>query len=336
MAIPPGGCIWDALWHATLALALVAAAPRAGAARTLSVGPGAAFTRPSEAAAAASPGDRIEIAAGTYYDCAVLSADRVVIEGAGPETRLTDTTCQGKAILVAAARGIIVRDLTLARARVPDGNGAGIRAERADLLVQGVRFENNQDGLLAADAPAGVLQIEDCVFTQNGARGSPHPTASLVVGLWARLDIRNTIFMPGPGQSQIRSAAALTSISASRIEAATGDGATIEASGGLSMTGSTVQSGGGQSGRQAAVLSLPGPGDTLALHGNTLLGGGTLLLNWSGRVPVLAANVVGQGGVLQSTAGAWSHRLRATLGQAYRDARWLAGGLYRRLMAWLR
>ncbi len=311
----------------------MAAAPPL-AARTLTVGAGGSFATLSAAAGTAGPGDRVEIGPGTYYDCAVLRADGLLVEGAGPQTRLTDKTCEGKAILVTAGRGITVRNLTLARARVPDGNGAGIRAEGPDLLVQGVRFENNQDGLLAGDQPGGTLRIEDCVFADNGDGGS---TASLVVGRWARLAIRRSQFMPAKGESQIRSAAALTSIVASRIDRASGGGATIAVSGGLSLVGSAIQAGNGPEGRRAAVLALPGGGDTpLMLRGNTLSGGGTLLLNWSGRAPVLEANQVGADGILQSTSGAWSHRLHALVGEAYRTARSVAGSLHRRLLSWLR
>lgn len=298
------------------------------------MGAGAGFATLSAAAAAAAPGDRIEIGPGTYYDCAVLAADGLLIEGAGPATVLTDRTCQGKAILVAAGRGITVRSLTLARARVADGNGAGIRAEGAGLLVQGVRFADNQDGLLAGDQPGGVLRLENCVFAGNG--GDRRSTASLVVGHWARLDIRHTQFLAGAGESQIRSAAGLTSISASRIDAATGSGPTIEARGGLSVVGSALQAGRGPDGRHAAVLALPGSDGMLMLRGNTLQGGGTLLLNWSGRVPVLEANMLAPDGVLQSTAGAWQHRLRAALGGAYRRARHVVAGLHARMPSWLR
>ena len=54
---------------------------------------------------------------------------------------------------------ITIRNLTLQRARVPDKNGAGIRAEGKDLLVDGVKFINNQNGILAAPRPDGTITI---------------------------------------------------------------------------------------------------------------------------------------------------------------------------------
>ena len=45
----------------------------------------------------------------------------------GAKVVITDKACQGKALFVTVGEGITVRNLTLTRARVPDGNGAGIR-----------------------------------------------------------------------------------------------------------------------------------------------------------------------------------------------------------------
>jgi hypothetical protein len=64
---------------------LFASNPRSPAlAATLEVGPGKTYTQPSAAAAAAHDGDRIVIAAGSYFDCAVWKANTLTIEGAGP------------------------------------------------------------------------------------------------------------------------------------------------------------------------------------------------------------------------------------------------------------
>ena len=301
------------------------------AARTLSVGPGAEFAQPSQAAVAAQDGDHVHIAAGTYYDCAVWRAASLVIEGAGPATRLTDATCQGKAIMVVDGRAATIRDLTLARARVPDGNGAGIRAEAPDLTVQRVRFEDDQVGLLAGDQPLGTLRIGDSAF-------SGIAVASLVVGRWARLDIAGTRFARAAGQAVIRSDAEITEIATSRIEAGTAvAGAAVQAGGGLTVTDTALTAGRGPQERHAAVLALPARDDAavLSLHRVTLQGGGTLLLNWSGRSADLAGNSVGAEAVESSSAGAWSFRLRRSLHGGYDALHAAAGALHRRLLGWL-
>ena len=119
-------------------------------AATLEVGPDKPMKQPSEAAAAAADGDHILIAPGEYFDCAVWRANKLVIEGTGkPEdTVITDKTCNGKGLFLTDGEDITIRNLTLTRARVPDGNGAGIRMEAGNLTVEHVRFVNNQNGIL--------------------------------------------------------------------------------------------------------------------------------------------------------------------------------------------
>ena len=149
-------------------LAFLLVAPELSA-RTLEVGPGKPYANPSQAAAAARDGDRVSIAAGEYFDCAVWPQNNLVVEGS-PDgaTIVTDKTCQGKAIFVIPGNDVTIRSLTLTRARVPDMNGAGIRAEGRNLLVDRVRFIDNQNGILAANQPEGRLIVRDSEFARNG------------------------------------------------------------------------------------------------------------------------------------------------------------------------
>ncbi|GEP60708.1 right-handed parallel beta-helix repeat-containing protein [Reyranella soli] len=149
-------------------LALLFLALPAGA-RTLEVGAGKQFSQPSQAAAVAQDGDRVVIAPGHYFDCAVWRQNNLTVEGASAQdTVITDKTCQGKALFVIPGSNVTVRNLTLTRARSPDGNGAGIRAEGRNLLVEKVRFIDNQNGILAADQPQGELIVRDSEFVRNG------------------------------------------------------------------------------------------------------------------------------------------------------------------------
>jgi hypothetical protein len=137
-------------------------------AKVLEVGPNKPFKQPSEAIAAAENGDDIRIGGGQYFDCAIVKQDDLTIEGVGPDVVLTDKTCAGKAILVIDGSRITVRNLTLQRARVPDRNGAGIRAEGGDLTVENARFINNENGILSADNPAVSIRITGSSFIGNG------------------------------------------------------------------------------------------------------------------------------------------------------------------------
>jgi hypothetical protein len=158
--------------RAAAVLALVAgvlamAAP--ARAVTLEVGEGKHYPTPSAAAEVARDGDHIVIAKGEYFDCAIWRASNLVIEGAGPDaTVITDKTCGGKALFVMDGDNITVRNLTLTRARVPDGNGAGIRSEGGTLTIEHVNFINNQDGILSAALPQATMTIRDSQFIRNG------------------------------------------------------------------------------------------------------------------------------------------------------------------------
>ena len=144
----------------SIMLAALCLGPATGAmAATLHAGPGQTFALPSQAIAAAHDGDTIAIHPGQYFDCAVVRRNDLTIEGVGGSVVLTDKPCQGKALLVIDGRNVTVRDLTLQRVRVPDHNGAGIRAEGGDLTIENTRFINNQNGLLAAGNQAATIRI---------------------------------------------------------------------------------------------------------------------------------------------------------------------------------
>jgi hypothetical protein len=159
---------WTRLTLAAAAAAASIGIPWAAAAKVLEVGPDKPFHQPSEAIAAAASGDDVRIASGQYFDCAIIRQDNLTIEGIGPDAVLTDKTCAGKAILVIDGNNVTVRDLTLQRARVPDRNGAGIRAEGGDLRVENTRFINNENGILAADNPAATIRVTGGGFIGNG------------------------------------------------------------------------------------------------------------------------------------------------------------------------
>src|SRR5260370_1088655 len=136
----------------------------------------------SPPAAAAQDDDIVLTNPGTSYDCAIWRAQRLPIQGQGADTVITDTPCQGKALFILAGDAATVRDLTLTRARVPDGNGAGIRLEAPSLTLQNVRFVNNEVGLLTGSPGPGQIRITDCLFEAGGVGGDRPMFAGLVNG----------------------------------------------------------------------------------------------------------------------------------------------------------
>ena len=270
---------------AALALAMQAAA------RDLTVGAGRAYATPSAAVAAAGPGDRILIYPGHYFDCAVLAIDHLTIEGVGDPAAvvLTDKTCQGKALLVVGGQDTTVANLTLTRARVPDGNGAGIRAEGGNLTVQGVRFVNNQDGILTIDTAPMTLTVRDSLFDHNGVCGAACSHA-IYAGHIVQLTVEHSVFRDTRDGHDIKSRARRTVVTGCDIA----DGPEGTASylvelpngGTLVMRGNTLEKGPHSGNHTAAVaIGMEGvdqPTDEITVEGNRFTNDGdyhTALVN---------------------------------------------------------
>ncbi len=327
-------------------------------ARTLEVGPDRELKNPSDAARIAADGDRIAIDPGEYYDCALWHANAIVIEAADPAKAggvvLTDSACAGKASFVIDGRDVTLRGLTFTRIRVPDGNGAGIRAEGRNLTVEHCAFINNQTAILAADQSEGFLVVRDSEFSANGACGAGRCVGAIAVGQLARLIVEKSRFHDPRGSqqtdgkpaagAQITSAAQFTELLENQIEdhagassflvAYTGDGA-------LLMTGNLLEKGPQPPDSRAAILATGtgwGHAENLAFRHNTLINHtshpGVLLLNWTDADPELEQNILGADDAAVSSRGIWRHRLRYVLDiliGAKDSARHMAGSLRRKL-----
>ncbi len=204
----------------TVLCAAITLASPAGA-RTLMVGPGQAYSLPSAAAAAAQNGDTISIAAGTYTDCAVWNASNITIAGAGMRnTHIGNKSCIGKGVFVIYGNNVTVRDLALVHASVPDLNGAGIRAEGTNLVVQRVHFMHNQDGILADEIPASKILVRDSYFYGNGncppsGQGCAH---GMYINGVAELTVEHSSFLNQREGHHIKSRAAITRVIDNSIE----------------------------------------------------------------------------------------------------------------------
>ena len=292
------------------------------AARVLEVGPGRAYPAPGAAAAAAQDGDTVAIAAGSYFDCAQWHASGLTIAGPpndenGPLVTITDKACAGKAAFVIGGDGVTVRGISFERIRVPDGNGAGIRAEGRDLTVLDSRFVNDQIGILAGGS-GGFLKIAGTRFTGNGASFDGRPTHAVLAGALDLLRIEHSDFQQARGGDHVVSDARRTELVADHFADAGGhmSGPLVWVNGGaLLLEGSTVDLAGGAADRPGAVL-VTGDADTLTVRGNTLAepdGHVPLLRNWSGADAIADANTVPPNVDAVSDSGATYHRLRSRI-----------------------
>ena len=153
---------------------------KTGTGRTLMVGPGHPYAKPCAAIAAASPGDTIEVDAagnGTYDgDVCFWSKANLTIRGVNGMARIdaAGKNAQGKAIWVIAGANTLIENIELSGCKVPDGNGAGIRAEGQGLFLRRVYFHHNQDGVLGMAELRGTMTIEFSEFAYHGTDGSTH------------------------------------------------------------------------------------------------------------------------------------------------------------------
>ncbi len=199
------------LRSSTLAVLAVLAAASAHA-RTLEAGAGKQYPVPSAAIAAAEPGDKVAIYPGQYFDCAVMQKNNVTVEGVGNAEQIvmTDKACEGKALLVIRGENVTIRNLTLTRARVPDENGAGIRGESKSITIDGVRFVNNQNGILSG-TEGGSMTVRNSYFEKNGFCGGAC-SHGIYAGHLDLLHVENTRFFDTQHAHHIKSRALRTEV----------------------------------------------------------------------------------------------------------------------------
>lgn len=187
---------WLTWWW--VVVCVVAMVPSSHAA-TWVVGPSGSEMSLAEALAKAADGDVIAVMPGEYVgQVGSITQRQLTIRGVGkrPVLRAGGKSAENKAILVVKDGDITLENLEFRGARVPDGNGAGVRLERGKLLVRTCAFFDNENGLLTANFADAELTIEDSVFGDApNAKGSlPH---LLYVGRIAKLSVTGSRFHEG-------------------------------------------------------------------------------------------------------------------------------------------
>ena len=111
----------------------------------------------------------VEIAPGTYHECAVQSGGRITIRAARPGSVVFEgTACEGKAVLVLRGSESWVDGIVFRGIRVGDGNGAGIRTELGDLHVTNSMFLDSQEGILGGQPNGQRITIDRSTFAGLG------------------------------------------------------------------------------------------------------------------------------------------------------------------------
>ena len=265
----------------TLALALILTGPAEGAGRVLRVGPAANFATPSAAALAARDDDIVEIAAADYRgDVAVWTASRLRIVGLGARPHISGDgrNALGKGIWVVRGDDTVIENVEISGARVPERNGAAIRLEGRNLVLRDAYLHDNENGLLAGAKADSTVTIEHCEFARTGnGEGYTH---NLYVGAVAKLTVDRSYLHHAVGGHQLKSRAAVSVVTNSRLADEADGRASYEADfpngGNVTLVSNILQK--GASAENTTLVSfgaegLSGSGDhRLVAKGNTFVG----------------------------------------------------------------
>ena len=151
----------------------------------------------------------INIAAGTYRECAVQQAGRVSYVAREFGTVIFDgVACDGKAALVLGGREARVEGLIFQNIAVPDRNGAGIRLQAGNLVVRESLFRDSEQGILTGNDPRGTIRIEQSTFSGLGICVDGGDCAhSLYIGDYGSLSVVRSRFERGTGGHYVKTRA---------------------------------------------------------------------------------------------------------------------------------
>lgn len=154
----------------------------------------------TEAAALAIDGDIVEILPGEYIAQPVVwTQANLTIRGIGkrPVMLAGNTSAEGKAIWVIRNGNITIENIEFRGARVPDGNGAGIRFEKGHLTLRNCAFYDNEMGLLTSNFESAVLDVVDSEFGDAPRHFSGALHHLLYVGTISRFSLVGSRFQNG-------------------------------------------------------------------------------------------------------------------------------------------
>jgi len=215
--------VTDSSANSSLGTAILSIAPVSGT--ILTVGPGKQFTTIAAAVAASHSGDTIQVAAGTYVNDYASITTNITLEGVGGMVNMISTQDipNGKGIFIINGN-VTINNFTFSGATVDpaDANGAGVRYESGNLILNDDYFFNNQNGLLGGANATGTITVNNCEFADNGIGDSQSLgygfTHNIYVGGIATLTINNSYFHNANIGNEIKSRAANTTITNSRID----------------------------------------------------------------------------------------------------------------------
>lgn len=189
--------------------------------RVLTVGVGKDFATVSQAIGASQNGDLIKVDAGTYTNDFAKITTQVTIMGVGGMVNMVATvdTPNQKGIFV-VDNSVEIDNVAFTGAHIADAlgaNGAGIRYEGGNMVLNNDVFTNNQDGILAFPVlglPSNTITINRSTFDRNGNTSGPAAgyTHNVYVGAVQQLTVNNSVFEEANVGHELKSRAQATTI----------------------------------------------------------------------------------------------------------------------------
>jgi hypothetical protein len=248
----------------------------------------------------ASDRDVIVLSSGEYHEAGVLSASNVTLRGE-PGAHIKDSTVEGKASLVIKGNDTIVSGIECSGAKVSDSNGACIRLEGRNLLVTGVYFHHNENGILTGHDGNSDVIVENSEFAYNGdGSGKSH---NLYIGQVRSFTLRGCLSHHALNGHLVKSRAQTNTISYNRlIDGPDGTSSyviDVPNAGTSYIIGNVIQQGPQTS--NSTVIAYGGEGiknqeRDLYVINNTIINerqaGGVVVRNWSNHPARLVNNII--------------------------------------------
>jgi hypothetical protein len=192
----------------------------------LTVGPGEEYSSITAAYAASNPGDTIDVEAGVYTDNFLIVSHSITLQAIGGMVSLVENQSppNDKGMITAGTVGdtpdITVNGFEISGVNISaklGGNGAAIRYQSGNLVLNDDYFHNNQDGLLGTPLVAGTgnIVINDSQVGFNGVAGGS--THNIYVGMIDSLNIHNSYIHDADVGMEIQSRAENNEIVDNRI-----------------------------------------------------------------------------------------------------------------------
>lgn len=203
--------------RASLIVAGLASLPVAAA--TLSVGPGKTYATPCQAFAASKAGDVVEIQGGTTYrgDVCGIYTSNLTVRGVNgrPVIDAAGKNAMGKGTWVVIGNDVVIENVEMSGAKVPDENGAALRLEGTNFTLRSSYLHDNENGILANAVSASNILVEKSEFARNGfGTGYTH---NLYIGAVASLTFRYNYSHDANVGHNLKSRARVNTISYNRF-----------------------------------------------------------------------------------------------------------------------